>query len=96
MPKPANYSNARGAPEGAELDGHVSLFDYIRFTHDQAVLGARVLASKWDSLERLVDAQRFEGVRARFGQQVRDAAAMRDSIMTQYSNWYYGRGRTTS
>ena len=84
MPKPANYTPATAAET-------VSLYDYIRWTHDDAVEQAKDLAAAWDGLEGLVDEERFEGVKARFAQQVRDAGVMRDAIMTQYTSWYHRR-----
>ena len=84
MPKPANYTPTTAGET-------VSLYDYIRWTHEDAVEQAKDLAAAWDGLEGLVDEERFEGVKARFAQQVRDAGVMRDAIMTQYTSWYRSR-----
>ena len=51
----------------------------------------RSFAAAWDGLEGLVDEERFEGVKARFAQQVRDAGVMRDAILSQYTSWYHRR-----
>jgi alpha-glucuronidase len=45
------------------------------------------LAAQWESLQGAVDTLRFEGVRARFAQQVRDAKQMAHDIMVQYTAW---------
>ena len=42
----------------------VTLYDYIRFTHFEAVERAKGLAARWGTLEGLVDAHSFRGVRA--------------------------------
>lgn len=65
----------------------ITLFEYINRTHVQAVADARQMAKEWESLEGMVDAERFHGVRARFAQQVNDAAAMSETIMGQYTGW---------
>ena len=98
MPAPANYTAmvtpaatpAATAP-AAGPGATVTLFEYIRYTHDAAVKEAEAFGAAWAGLEGKVDAQRFTGVRARLAQQARDAAVMRDDIMVQYSAWYHQR-----
>ena len=65
----------------------ITLYELIRFTHFDAVEQAKVLASKWDELDGLIDTFRFKGVQARFAQQVRDAAQMAHDIIAQYERW---------
>ena len=45
------------------------------------------MADAWQGLQGLVDEERFNGVAARFAQQVNDGAAMSKTIMGQYSRW---------
>jgi alpha-glucuronidase len=66
----------------------IPLIEYINETHFEAVEEAKGLAASWDSLKGAIDKARFEGVQARFAQQVHDAAVMRDSVMRQYSSWH--------
>eukprot|EP00747_Dinoflagellata_sp_TGD_P124354 gnl/TRDRNA2_/TRDRNA2_173963_c0_seq6.p1 gnl/TRDRNA2_/TRDRNA2_173963_c0~~gnl/TRDRNA2_/TRDRNA2_173963_c0_seq6.p1 ORF type:complete len:534 (+),score=62.60 gnl/TRDRNA2_/TRDRNA2_173963_c0_seq6:52-1653(+) len=72
----------------ADKDGKiVTLFELINRTHLEAVDEAKQMASDWESLHGLLDAERFDGVKARFAQQVNDAAAMCNHIMGQYTRW---------
>jgi alpha-glucuronidase len=83
MPKPSNYP----APLSSSGNDTITLYEHIRFTHVDAVRQAADLAAQWESLQGAVDTLRFEGVRARFAQQVRDAKQMAHDIMVQYTAW---------
>ena len=65
----------------------ITLFDHINQTHWGAVEEANGMADAWQGLQGLVDEERFNGVAARFAQQVNDGAAMSKTIMGQYSRW---------
>eukprot|EP00927_Polykrikos_kofoidii_P054465 TRINITY_DN48879_c0_g1_i1.p1 TRINITY_DN48879_c0_g1~~TRINITY_DN48879_c0_g1_i1.p1 ORF type:complete len:910 (+),score=68.65 TRINITY_DN48879_c0_g1_i1:61-2790(+) len=64
----------------------VPLIDFIAATHLDALREARSMANAWYSLKGLVDEGRFEGVLARFRQQLRDAAVFSEVIMGYYRN----------
>ena len=84
MPSPSHSrgGDARGTNAATAT---VPLFDWINATHHAAVGEAGKLASAWDTLEGLIDTARFEGVRARFAQQVNDAGVFRDTIVNYYT-----------
>eukprot|EP00746_Dinoflagellata_sp_MGD_P039578 gnl/MRDRNA2_/MRDRNA2_195534_c0_seq1.p1 gnl/MRDRNA2_/MRDRNA2_195534_c0~~gnl/MRDRNA2_/MRDRNA2_195534_c0_seq1.p1 ORF type:complete len:580 (-),score=88.83 gnl/MRDRNA2_/MRDRNA2_195534_c0_seq1:16-1638(-) len=63
----------------------VPLLDYLRDEHREAVEEARKLAESWDHLEGLVDTDRFNGVKARFAQQLNDAAVWRDVLIDYWT-----------
>ena len=62
-----------------------TLLEYIRDTHIGAVKDATTLQKSWTSLKGLIDIHRFEGVQARFAQQLIDAAVFRDTIINYYT-----------
>ncbi|EGB04646.1 hypothetical protein AURANDRAFT_10378, partial [Aureococcus anophagefferens] len=73
-PVPAYYGNAT-----------VRLFDRIRDRHAGALDELRGMAATWDGLEAALGGDaRFAGVRARFLQQMNDAAVFSDTIMGFY------------
>merc|ERR1712113_520701 len=69
----------------------VELLDYIAITQQQALKTVSQMASDWDSLEGLVDTERFKAMQARFRQQSVDALAFSEVIVGYYSN-ISGRG----
>ena len=64
----------------------VPLAQYLATTHEAALKEAGALAARWESLEGRVDSARFEGVRARFAQQVNDAQVFSDTILNYYAH----------
>jgi len=71
----------------AQNDTKVTLFERIRDRHEGALKELKGIAEAWGKLEDEFESKdkRFEGVRARFQQQVNDAFIMRDQIMDFYS-----------
>ena len=61
------------------------LFDRILEGHTAALGQARAMADAWDTLEGVVDDDRFEAVQMRFAQQLNDAAVFSEVITEYYA-----------
>ena len=86
---PSQTGSAKHASTSAAADdGTVSLYDYIRFQHFDAVDEARKFQAAWEGLRGLVDDDRYDGVKARFAQQVRDGTVMCTTLMDYYRALY--------
>ena len=80
--KLALYSWVACRPSSILIVASVNEADQI----ERAVSEARELAAAWETLEGRVDAARFEGVRARFAQQVNDARVFAEIILNYYAH----------
>eukprot|EP01046_Picozoa_sp_COSAG06_P067496 COSAG06_NODE_17524_length_936_cov_1.990442_2_plen_66_part_00 len=54
--------------------------------HAEGLAEAKVLAADWESLEGLVDEFRFEGVKARFANQIVDATTFKELLVGYWTN----------
>eukprot|EP01045_Picozoa_sp_COSAG04_P000082 COSAG04_NODE_2_length_56781_cov_25.092252_6_plen_347_part_00 len=76
----------RLAEDSDTLAATKTLLEYIQDGHAAALAEAKVLAADWASLEGLVDSFRFEGVKARFANQIVDATTFKELLAGYWTN----------